>query len=225
MGVLGSGPQNPGKQTVDNAYAIDAGVLARRAAFARLPRAMVNRVCIPGPTPPNMHAVFVPADDGYGGILRLYYTARVQRGHGSSVLLEIAVVTMPLTYGGVRRWFRCPVIGQGGMPCARRCRIVYLPPSAWVFGCRQCHDLAYESQRLSPVDRIVRRVNRLERELGWDRGLGNRRPRGMHRKRYKRLMEEFYEADHAWLSALHHRLARLTVPNSAPRPDVTSPQE
>jgi len=45
----------------------------------------------------------------------------------------------PCNYGGSRPWFRCPAIG-----CGRRIAVLY---GSDIFACRQCHRLAYESQR------------------------------------------------------------------------------
>jgi len=57
----------------------------------------------------------------------------------------IPVVSTRCNYGGKRWWFICPpVVGRS---CQRRRRIVYMPPGAEYFGCRECHRLTYESRQ------------------------------------------------------------------------------
>lgn len=58
----------------------------------------------------------------------------------------IPVVSTPCNYGGKRWWFLCPMV-VNGRSCQRRCRIVYMPPGAEYFGCRECHRLTYESRQ------------------------------------------------------------------------------
>ncbi len=58
----------------------------------------------------------------------------------------IPVISTPCNYGGKRWWFICP-LSVNGRACQRRCRIVYLPPGAAYLGCRECHQLTYESRQ------------------------------------------------------------------------------
>lgn len=58
----------------------------------------------------------------------------------------IPVVSTPCNFGGKRWWYICSLI-VNGESCHRRCRIVYLPPGAEYFGCRECHQLSYESRQ------------------------------------------------------------------------------
>lgn len=51
-------------------------------------------------------------------------------------------------FGGLRYWFRCPTQRDGRL-CGARTRILYLPPLAKFFACRDCHDLTYASCRAS----------------------------------------------------------------------------
>ena len=55
-------------------------------------------------------------------------------------------------FSGRRCWFSCP-------ECDCRCAILYRRHG--YFGCRKCHDLAYESQRLSRSDRLTLACPRL----------------------------------------------------------------
>ena len=52
-----------------------------------------------------------------------------------------------------------------------------------VFACRNCHKLAYKSQRESPQYRTIRRADKLRERLGWQAGIVNQaggKPKGMH---------------------------------------------
>ena len=53
----------------------------------------------------------------------------------------------PCHFGGVRPWFRCSLVANG-VPCRRRCRILYRPWGALYFGCRHCHRLTYRSRQI-----------------------------------------------------------------------------
>jgi hypothetical protein len=100
---------------------------------------------------------FAPLGEGYkwDGRLRLKYTiTRPSKGHlrGGSDRDEdktemeygINLETTPCNFGGERWWFRCPLV-KNGQPCGRRCFKLYEPPGANSFGCREGHDLTYES--------------------------------------------------------------------------------
>jgi hypothetical protein len=67
--------------------------------------------------------------------------------HGS----EEIVTTIPLQithphFGGSRWWFTCP-LSVDGTACNQRVAKVYLPPGQRYFGCRDCHDLTYQSRQ------------------------------------------------------------------------------
>jgi hypothetical protein len=84
--------------------------------------------------------------------------------------------------GGARVWFRCPAQG-----CGRRVALLY---GGKVFACRQCHQLAYPSQRERPFERYQRRAEKIMSRLGWssddDRYLLGK-PKGMHWRTYRKL--------------------------------------
>ncbi len=68
-------------------------------------------------------------------------------GHGMrevSFSYEVRIVSTPCNFGGRRHWFLCPQ-----RDCGRRVRILYQPPFADRFGCRQCFDLTYQTCRES----------------------------------------------------------------------------
>jgi len=47
---------------------------------------------------------------------------------------------------GKRRWLTCPIT-KDGERCGRRVGSLYLPPDGSIFGCRQCYDLTYRTQK------------------------------------------------------------------------------
>ena len=89
-------------------------------------------------------------------------------------------------YGGIRYWFLCPVTGE-------RTRCLYLMQGADAFASRAVHGLSYRSQSESAFWRSVRQAQKIRARLGGDPSIYSAfptRPRGMHRRRYKRLSEE-----------------------------------
>ena len=93
-------------------------------------------------------------------------------------------------YGGERVWFLCPARG-----CGRRVAILYCHR---YFVCRHCLGLVYESQRQSVSDRADARAWAIrERCGGWgclfDPVL---RPKGMHRRTFRRLERAYGIACH-----------------------------
>lgn len=94
-------------------------------------------------------------------------------------------------YGGLRWWWRCP---RSGRRVAKLC----LPPGASIFASRSFYRLAYNSQRVTTLDRSHNRQRRLYRKLGAEyedfEQTPPRRPKGMHRRTYERLTAELYDA-------------------------------
>ena len=88
---------------------------------------------------------------------------RVEIG-GSVTGQDISITTTPCYYGGVRHWFLCPAVVDGVL-CEDRVGVLYLPPGAQVFGCRQCYGLTYEScQQSHKYDRVMDHLDRLDEE-------------------------------------------------------------
>ncbi len=100
-------------------------------------------------------------------------------------------------YGGKRPWFLCPVRG-----CGRRVAKLY---SNGVFACRQCHQVAYPSQRENDMDRANRRADKIRARLDWEPGILNGnglKPKGMHWSTFERLQNEHdYFVDQSILGA------------------------
>lgn len=86
-------------------------------------------------------------------------------------------------FGGYRRWFRCP-------SCGRRVRVLY---GGRYFRCRHCYGAVYDSQYDRFPMQGIGRAHRVRRKLGGDPGLGYcfpSKPKGMHWRTYRRLMDE-----------------------------------
>lgn len=100
--------------------------------------------------------------------LWLSYTVTPWGGEKRDYNYQVRISYSDLPRGGRRAWFLCPAVG-----CGRRCKLLYMPPSAQIFACRQCHDLAYTAQqdrselgkRDSWVEGEIRSYERLARLL------------------------------------------------------------
>jgi len=89
-----------------------------------------------------------------------------QIGDGSpTVESSITITRTPQHFGGERQWFQCPA-----RHCSRRVANLYVDGyGAW--GCRQCHKLAYRSQRENGLDRKFRKVGKIREKLKWPPGI------------------------------------------------------
>jgi hypothetical protein len=76
--------------------------------------------------------------------MRLIY--EVGRWDKEPVDLVVQLQTTPCFFGGQRWWFTCPLT-KNGQPCERRVAKLYLPPGGRYFGCRDCHELVYQSSQ------------------------------------------------------------------------------
>jgi hypothetical protein len=97
-------------------------------------------------------------------------------------------------FGGTRPWFVCP--GQG---CGRRVAILY---SGRLLLCRKCRSLAYLSQRETPLDRSLSRVqkalDRFPNSICLADGIPPK-PKGMHWATYERLSKRFRRVEQIML--------------------------
>jgi hypothetical protein len=71
---------------------------------------------------------------------------------------------------GRRLWFLCP-LASSRAACGRRVECLYLPSNGKYFGCRQCHQLTYQSCQQAHKDE--RFFCRWARELGFDEEIGS----------------------------------------------------
>lgn len=78
-----------------------------------------------------------------------------------------------------------------------------------VFACRQCHQLAYQSQREGLSDRAARRAERIRKKLDWPAGILNGefdKPKGMHWRTFHRLCQEQDEWSELSMGLMMHYL-------------------
>ena len=114
---------------------------------------------------------------------------------------------IPLTftvphYGGRRWWMICD---------GKRVAKLYMPAAGNSFGSREAWGLAYGSQRDGAFGRAFRRLWRLQRQLRCEERWGAEpsRPKGMWRRRFRRLYAEFREADACCLVLMEGKVAEL----------------
>lgn len=121
------------------------------------------------------------------GRVSLSYRTRAGQGEWQCVSCKVLLTWTRCNYGGERAWWLCPGVG-----CGRRVAVLF---GGRTYACRQCHRLAYRSQRENEEDRALRRANRLRQALGWVPGIAHddgNKPKGMHWKTYNRGRMAYY---------------------------------
>lgn len=107
-------------------------------------------------------------------------------------------------FGGERAWFRCPARG-----CGRRVAVLW---GGEIFACRQCHNLAYESQNETAHSRALSKAQAIRVKLGGEPGLiypFPKKPNGMHWRTYYRLRARADEAENrSWPPWVFKMIAR-----------------
>jgi len=94
--------------------------------------------------------------------------------------------TIPLTliscnFGGHRKLFRCG--------CGKKVATMFI--RGQTIACRHCFNAVYPSQREDAIDRLWRKIDKLEAKLKNDQ---YSRPKGMHIKTYERIKDEWINA-------------------------------
>lgn len=115
------------------------------------------------------------------------------------------VATRP-NYGGRRWWMICPF-------SSRRVAKLYLPPGGDRFASRNAWRLGYHSQRVSAADQPFEALFRFQKRLGGSQGWGAglpRRPKGMWRRTYERLWDEYEQLERGCDRAMNDFLVRRT---------------
>ncbi len=140
----------------------------------------------------------------------LDYAYRVGEGELRPVRETVVVSRTPCTYGGSRAWLVCP-------GCQTRRRALYLAPGTLRFRCRRCHGLQYEIQRMKPLDRHMHRALVLQRRLdgcegGNIRQIALKKPKGMHRTTYRRILCMIDEHEIAWAEIIIAYFGAISPP-------------
>jgi hypothetical protein len=162
MGGEGSGRWNDHdkRRTVEDAWALEIAAISLRGSLsypltgtARAIRVTGNRNVLP------VRYSLVEGDKG--PVLDLTY-ALGQTFLEPDPTERVGLLATKPARGGVRWWFACPFKVEGEL-CRRRVANLYLPPGGNGFGCRQCHDLTYESSQEShATDRLAAPVKAVD---------------------------------------------------------------
>jgi len=188
MGGYGSG-QRYGGPTADESRRIDIAWMIRKR-FA-IPGAILSGTLSwsRGDEPAGNISYTADMFDPQHAALVLKYTiteSSEKRDYTQRIRLSYTVPQ----YGGKRWWMHCPVNGQ-------RVGKLYMPLNAEAFASRTAWRLGYQSQRVAKRDAVFERLFRLQKKLGCPQGweMPIRRPKGMHRRTYARLEEEYWYLD------------------------------
>lgn len=127
--------------------------------------------------------------------LVLRYRARYPGQAWQEQEYPVAIERTPCHYGGDRAWFLCPC-------CGRRVGKLF---GGTLFACRHCHQLNYDCQRESDLDRLARRVDKIRDRLGWKSGVLNGhgpKPKRMHGQTFNRLLAQHNRFEQIMLTAI-----------------------
>lgn len=144
MAEGGRGVRNR-KARVDEARSLDILKLQRRGVFARnYGCSYISSWSRGGDTTDNI-SFSVELNEENPSALRFVYSINDNETETKRDYRYLIPVTATRChFGGRRWWFVCPLKSES---CLGRCRIIYLPPDAEYFGCRECHQLTYESRQ------------------------------------------------------------------------------
>lgn len=200
MGGFNSGRHGGGRCT-DDMHPLDVRKI-NRAGLLTAGRSFSWQWTCNGETTATISLWMTAADR-----VRLDYRNRSAQHNGGeweSMQYNVLLDWTPCAYGGQRVWWRCPAVG-----CGRRVAVLH---GGRIFACRQCHRLAYRSQRETDDDRATRRANTIRRRLDWEPGVLNGnggKPKGMHWKTYWRLFSQQNQAQGEVLAGIATKLGLL----------------
>lgn len=198
MGAYGSGRKGgrygAARTTVETCCTIDINALHRLGVLQSGKQIELQWALRRGDTRLADTTAIVKGDDAgvwLGNVSFDYVTGTVRKA-----LYPVSLKWVPCTYGGARPYFVCPAIFE---PCGRRAEKLYLPPKEEHFACRRCWNLTYGSSNASgDVQRVAElRRERAARKLGVtgrDGIYAAKRPKGMHRKTFRRLCRAALQA-------------------------------
>ena len=200
MGGFGSG-KHGGRQCTDDMRPLDVRKM-HREGLLKLGMAFSWRWSFDGDTTATINLRVTDADR-----VRLDYRSRTAHRNGGEwepIQYTVSLEWTDCHLGGQRVWWLCPAAA-----CGRRVAVLH---GGRVFACRQCHQLAFRSQRERDDDRSTCRAEAVRRRLGWEPGILNGsgiKPKGMHWKTFDRLQAKHDEAVNASLAAMAARFGLL----------------
>lgn len=127
-----------------------------------------------------------------GSSVRLDYGAA-----GKESSQSISITRTRCHFGGSRPWFVCPIRGE---------RVAILYARDGRFACRRCQRVAYQSQSEDGMSRMNRKLRRIEAKIGPQ----CKRPKGMHRASFERLLDALCQCEDKWESAMVYVVERCT---------------
>jgi hypothetical protein len=204
MGGLGSG-RTGGRPTVESAYVLEIGVLARAGALTGPGGELTLSWRRSTNKDPLAEGTITTVFEEGSNRIRISLRRGV-KGHQETLPTQFVWLekTVP-PFGGSRWWFVCP-------RADKRVSKLYLPPGARVFASREGHQLGYMSQRETSQDRAFRRARRLRQKIGGDDSLNEPlpcKPKGMRWRTYWRHRAACEAADQATVAYSYAVLERL----------------
>lgn len=129
---------------------------------------------------------FADLNEPHAAFVRLVYSA-----NDVPFDYSIRIHRTPCRFGGFRWSWQCPRTGHNAAK-------LYMPPGATMFLSRHAYRMAYRSERGGPTDRSHERQRRIYEKLGGEYRIFEqgppKRPKGMHRRTYDRLVAQLYAA-------------------------------
>ena len=132
------------KVTVEQCHALDITELLHQGIFNR-PNciASISFKGKPRLTGEENFDIIIEADTSDPNKLRIKLKYSIQALDGPlDVEEDIRLNHSKPHYGGIRFWFKCPIVKKGEF-CGKRSSKLFLPPGQMYFGCRSCYDLTY----------------------------------------------------------------------------------
>ena len=123
---------------------------------------------------------------GEEGVVLSYRAASWVASNWKSIQQRVPITWTNCHFGGRRPWFCCSVRANGRY-CGRRVAVLYSDGIS--FACRNCQQLAYQSQQEGPYLRSIRLSQKIRMRLGGSPdplGPIPEKPRGMWQRTYDR---------------------------------------
>jgi hypothetical protein len=132
--------------TVEECHSIEIGALVRAGAFVAHP-ATLSSITIDDNSGQRIWGITFRIFPDRTGATAVHFYHPVASTLSSPEWIQQQIVQITSTkcnFGGFRRWFKCSIVRDGYL-CKRRTRTLYATPYEKLLGCRQCHNLTYES--------------------------------------------------------------------------------